>query len=1169
MGPLEQYIRDLAEIKSSGAGVDETSYYPALSNFLNSIGGELKPRVRCVLQLQNRGAGNPDGGLFTAEQFKKSKGDPLPGQLPKRGAIEAKPVSKDVHSIAASDQVAKYVKKYGTVLVTNFREFLLVERDRDGKPRKLEGYALARGEKDFWNAAKHPRTMETKHGERIADYLRRVMQHAAKIDSPQDLAWFLASYAREALARINGKRFPALDSVRKAFQEALGVSFEGPKGDHFFHSTLVQTLFYGMFSAWVLWCRGAAGRTAKTPFNWHETGWLLRVPMIKALFMDVARPQRLEGPGLDEVLDWAAGALNRVEREAFFEKFEEEHAVQYFYEPFLEAFDPDLRKELGVWYTPPEIVKYMVARVDTVLREELGIADGLADPRVHVLDPCCGTGAYLVETLNVIAATLREKGGDALVAQDIKKAATERVFGFEILPAPFVVSHLQLGLLLHRLGAPLSGKGDERAGVYLTNALTGWEPPTGPKLSFTSPELEEEREAADRVKRDTPILVILGNPPYNAFAGVSPKEEKGLVEPYKEGLISDWGIRKFNLDELYVRFFRLAERRIAEMTGKGIVCFISNYSWLSDPSFVVLRKRLLLSFDRFWIENMHGDRKISEYAPDGATSETVFAIPGFSPGIRQGVAISLWVKRDSKAEGARVGFRDDVDAARAIDRRAQLLASLRAQDFNGKYKEARPDPSNRFSFRPQKVTKRYLSWPRIVDLCAVPPTNGLMEKRGGALIDIDRKALEERMRAYFDLGIDWDELKAQGCGLTRRRAAYNPKETRRKAAAAERFERKRVVRYAVRPFDMRWCYYTAVMPVWNRPRPSLWAQCWEGNAFLLTRFNAAKSPEGPPFYFTGCLCDDHLLAPDAVAIPCRLKNGTRLDRKDQTSLFDLLGEGAAAEAPVANISKGAREYLAGLGLADPDSDAGIAGLLWMHALATGYSSAYLAENADGVRQDWPRVPLPATRKRLEASASLGLEVAGLLDSETGVKGVTEGRIRKELKALAVVTGVGVKSLDPRKGHLDLTAGWGHEGKDGATMPGRGDARERDYTKKEKDAVKVGAKALRLSQGAAFACLGETTFDVYLNGTAYWSNVPANVWQYTIGGYQVIKKWLSYRERPLLGRGLTPEEARKVTNIARRIAAILLVGPALDDNYHKVKADTYAWPSKRQVKADEH
>ena len=222
--------------------------------------------------------------------------------------------------------------------------------------------------------------------------------------------------------------------------------------------------------------------------------------MLRALFVQVADPARLGALGLIEVLDWTAAALNRVDRAEFFKSFDEGHAVQYFYEPFLHAFDPELRKELGVWYTPEEIVQYQVERVDAVLRAELGLADGLADPNVVVLDPCCGTGAYLLAVLRRIAATLQDKGGDALVANDLKKAAMERVFGFEILPAPFVIAHLQLGLELETLGAPLSDRSDppERAGVYLTNALTGWEPPKEKPKQIAFPGFEEERDAAGR-----------------------------------------------------------------------------------------------------------------------------------------------------------------------------------------------------------------------------------------------------------------------------------------------------------------------------------------------------------------------------------------------------------------------------------------------------------------------------------------------------------------------------------------------------------------------------------------------------------------------------------------------------------------------------------------------
>ena len=161
----------------------------------------------------------------------------------------------------------------------------------------------------------------------------------------------------------------------------------------------------------------------------------------------------------------------------------------------MEAFDPDLRKQLGVWYTPVEVVRYMVARVDRALKDDLGIADGLAGENVYVLDPCCGTGSYLAEVLRRIAANLEGRGSGALVGAQVKRAAMERVFGFEIMPAPFVVSHLQVGLTMQSLDAPLAEDGTERAGVFLTNALTGWEPTAQKPLPF--PELEEERDRAD------------------------------------------------------------------------------------------------------------------------------------------------------------------------------------------------------------------------------------------------------------------------------------------------------------------------------------------------------------------------------------------------------------------------------------------------------------------------------------------------------------------------------------------------------------------------------------------------------------------------------------------------------------------------------------------------
>ncbi len=1131
MSLLHDYLAALHAIHASQAGVKETSYYPAVSELFNAVGKTLKPPVRCIINLKNTGAGIPDGGFFTPDQFGQVMDGSLPpALLPSRGVLEVKGTGEALAKIAASEQVDKYLRKYGQVLVTNLRGFLLVGRDEHGQKSLKEEFLLAPTEAAFWTQAAQPGAAEPGQAAQFAEYLQRVLLHAAPLASPEDVAWFLASYARDAASRIATSPLPALASVRTALEEALGLRFQGEKGDHFFRSTLVQTLFYGIFSAWVLWCRQHAAAKTAGRFDWRMASWELHVPMIRALFDQVATPTKLVALGLVEVLDWTGAALNRVDQAAFFAKFDGEQAVQYFYEPFLQAFDPALRRELGVWYTPPEIVRYMVARVDRVLQEELGITDGLADPNVYVLDPCCGTGAYLVEVLRHIHARLDAAGGDGLAASDLKKAATERVFGFEILPAPFVVAHLQLGLLLQNAGAPLSEAKAERVGVYLTNALTGWGTDAAPHPALPIPEFGEERDLADQVKQKKPILVILGNPPYNAFSGTSPVEEQSLVEPYKAGLISEWGIKKFNLDDLYVRFFRLAERGIAERTGKGVVCYISNHSWVSDPSFVVMRKHLLASFDQFWIENMHGNRKISEYAPDGKTSETVFALPGFSAGIQQGVAISLWLKTGQSEQEPQVHFRDDLTAAKAVERRADLLASLSDADFSSHYVTANPKKSNRFSFRPSDVAAHYEAWPTLIQLCAESPSNGLMEKRGGALIDIDRSALEDRMRKYYDPTVSWDTLKLLDTNLTEDASGFDAIKVRPKLIGNEGFQQSRLLRYAVRPFDTRWCYYSTVSPLWNRSRPTLWRQCWEGNSFLMSRPAGVANPEGFPMMFTRLLGDNDFLRGHAYYFPIQLRVG-------------ILGE---HEAPTANLSPAARAYLASLGISNPDTDAETAGLLWMHALAIGYSPAYLSENADGIRSDWPRVPLPASRDALEASAALGRQVAALLDTETPVPGVTVSP-DPQFKTLGVISRVDGAAIQPDGGDLRVAAGWGHAGQGGVTMPGKGKTTERPYTAAEAEAL-----------GDRWAHLGETTRDVYLNGTTCWRNVPARVWDYTLGGYAVMKKWLSYREYAGLGRDLTAAEAREVTAMTRRLAALRLLETALDAHYEAVKTAAFVW-----------
>ncbi len=1121
----ETYFAALTDIHATGGGVAETSFYPALINLLNAVGETLKPRVLAVSQLQNTGAGNPDAGLFSASQCPKGANAPLPGQLPERGVVEIKGVNDDSWLTVGGAQVGKYWQQYRQVLVTNYRDFLLVGADAQGQPTVLETLRLAESAEAFWSRLQHPRAFAQTHGERLMEYLQRVLLCAASLNDPRDVAWFLASYARDARSRLADKPdLPALLALRAALENALGMHFEAAEGEHFFRSTLIQTLFYGVFSAWVLWHQEQPDRQDR--FDWRLASWTLRVPMIRALFEQLSQPSKLLPLGLTEVLDWVNGVLNRVDRTAFFSQFATSNAVQYFYEPFLQAFDPELRKQLGVWYTPPEIVRYMVARVDAVLREELGIADGLADPAVFILDPCCGTGAYLTEVLHLIKTRLDEQGLGSLAGAKLKQVALERVFGFELLPAPYVVAHLQLGLLLQQWGTtlhsdPMTGQ-MERLGIYLTNALTGWQPPNeeGKKrmaqIALNFPELMAENNAARQVKQEQRILVILGNPPYNGFAGVAIDEEQELTRAYRQTRHAP-PPQGQGLNDLYVRFYRMAERHVVEHSGRGVVCLISNYSWLDGLSFTGMRERYLEKFDRIWVDCLNGDKyKTGKLTPEGLPDPSIFSTDFNPEGIQVGTAIVLMARKPSSPL-PQAGEGSGVRAALLYFRhwwgkgkREAVLASL-DQSPESHYSLLQPPLELGLPFMPMQVTAHYLAWPRLPEL--LPASfPGVKTSRDDALVDIDRTALEQRIRRYFDPNVSDEEMRRIAPALMEKTNCFDPKATRI-TLQNRGFRPENIVRYAYRPFDIRWLY-------------------WEPETKLIDRNRADYFP--------------HLFAENIWIEARQRQSMDKFDRGFTTRVLgDNFGNGLSSFFPLylkpfpnkndyqPNLSAAAADYLTGL---DADAPA-----LFHHIVAILHAPAYRAENAGALKQDWPRIPLPTAREQLLASAALGRQIAALLDTETPLPGVTQGKPRPELAKIALLTILDNAPLTPEQ--LKITAGWGHAGKGGVTMPGQGKTVSRPFTTEEQPG------------------LSEETLDVYLNAACYWKNIPRPVWEFTLGGYQVIKKWLSYRELGLLGRSLSADEALELTWIARRITALVLMRPMLDENYQGCVNDSLPWQQK--------
>jgi predicted helicase len=386
-----------------------------------------------------------------------------------------------------------------------------------------------------------------------------------------------------------------------------------------------------------------------------------------------------------------------------------------------------------------------------------------------------------------------------------------------------------------------------------------------------------------------------------------------------------------------------------------------------------MRRRFLSEFDALWFDCLNGDsRETGKLTPEGLPDPSIFSTEYNREGIRVGTAICLMVREEQRRDAPTIRFRHFWGATK----RADLLESLKAQDFETEYQQAHPDEKIRFSFRPLTVAGHYLEWPTL-DEIAVRSFAGIAEDRQKALITFDRSSLQERMKMYFDPETAWEDLVTLKTGLTRNVPRFDAKKARKVLLKAEKYDEKRILPFAIRPFDLQWCYYSPVRPLWREPRPALASQKWPGNKFIITRMMAERPKEQICITITPELPDYHLLRPNAVAIPILLRFTNADKGSNGFSHPTLLEELEKMEPQIsANLSPAARSYLAAQGFPNPDADVEIAALIWMHALAVGYSPTYFTENADGIRQDWPRIPLP-DRPTLKNSARLGREIAQL------------------------------------------------------------------------------------------------------------------------------------------------------------------------------------------------
>ncbi|MFP5374524.1 MAG: N-6 DNA methylase, partial [Gammaproteobacteria bacterium] len=619
--PIRTYIAAVERAMATGQASEHT-HRPALEVLLEALGGA---GVDAINEPRQIACGAPD---FIVVR----------GTVP-LGHVEAKDVGVDLAKVEKTEQLLRYRESLANLILTDYLSFRWY---LDGQLR-LSAHLPRPGANGRirWNAEAAAEVSQLLQQFLLADIPLK--------STPHDLATRMAGMAR-LIRDLIIQTFRAegdsgeLHGQREAFRRVLIESLTTEQ----FADMYAQTLCYGLFAAR---CNSpAVGFTRQTAASaLPKTN-----PFLRRLFGTIA------GPNLDERIAWAvdqlAVLLARADMNAILADFgrrtRQEDPVVHFYETFLAAYDPKMREARGVYYTPEPVVGWIVRSIDAILRHDFGMKEGLAHARkirlkrpkakgkgeetyethrLQILDPATGTGTFLYAVIQKIREHFDGNAGawPGYVAEHL----LPRLFGFELLMAPYAVAHMKLGLELEQSGYDF--RSDERLGVFLTNSLEEAHELTG--LPLFTQWLAEESRAASNIKRDAPVMVVLGNPPYSGHSANTGEWIAGLLrghdslnkrdtENYFEVDGKPLGERNPKwLNDDYVKFIRFAQWRI-EQTGHGVLGFVTNHGYLDNPTFRGMRESLMRGFDEIYLLDLHGNSKKKETAPDGGKDENVFDI---------------------------------------------------------------------------------------------------------------------------------------------------------------------------------------------------------------------------------------------------------------------------------------------------------------------------------------------------------------------------------------------------------------------------------------------------------------------------------------------------------------------------------------------------------------
>jgi predicted helicase len=658
-----KYIEALQKENATGVAI-EHAYRPALKNYLEA----LLTGIIAINDPKRQKCGAPD--------YIVRKGEIDVGY------IEAKDINVGLDKVEKSDQMKRYLESLDNLILTDYLEFRFY---RDGK--RVECVRIA--ELGAFFQMNRPQVKAfPEHFEKLETLLADFVGFQGQtIKSPKQLAEMMARKAklmRDVFTRAIAEEDEdnSLRDQWHAFQEILIHDMDADQ----FADVYAQTITYGLFTA-------RLHDTTLADFSREEARGLIprSNPFVRQLFDYVC------GANLDHRVVWIVDALCEVYRAAdvnailhnFGRATGRNDPIVHFYEDFLGAYDKNLRKARGVWYTPEPVVNFIVRAVDEVLKTHFKLPDGLADTskvtievddhhitkkgtakkkidvhRVQLLDVAAGTGTFTAEAIKQIYS--RFMGQEGMWSSYVEEHLLPRLHGFEILMASYAMCHLKIDLLLQETGyKPKSPNNPPRLGVYLTNALEEHHPDVG---TLFASWLAKEANEASRIKKDIPIMVAYGNPPYSVSSQNKGEWIQGLIADYKK----DLNEKKINLDDDYIKFIRFAEYHIAK-AGSGIVAMITNNSFLDGITHRQMRKHLLETFDHIYILDLHGSAKKKEISPDGSVDKNVFDI-------QQGVSISIMVK-----DGSRKGKLAEVKHADLYGGRSEKYEALWSSPLNAAF----------------------------------------------------------------------------------------------------------------------------------------------------------------------------------------------------------------------------------------------------------------------------------------------------------------------------------------------------------------------------------------------------------------------------------------------------------------------------------------------------